>query len=154
MTTPEQIIQDREKLDKIIQGSEICHLACCLDGRPYVIPIAFGYDGRAIYIHTSRAGKKIQAFTQNPQVCLAFESKIELLADLDQACEWSFGYTSVIAEGKIEELVSAQDKATGLNQIMLHYSGRIWDLPPANINSTRVWKINLDEITGKQSDPY
>jgi nitroimidazol reductase NimA-like FMN-containing flavoprotein (pyridoxamine 5'-phosphate oxidase superfamily) len=33
----------------------------------------------------------------------------------------------------------------------LHYSGRDWDLEPARLAPTRVWRVDLDELTAKRS---
>jgi nitroimidazol reductase NimA-like FMN-containing flavoprotein (pyridoxamine 5'-phosphate oxidase superfamily) len=146
-----EFIRDRDLLDKIIQESKICHLACCLDDHPYVIPIAFGYDGHSVFIHTAQQGKKIEIFTRNPRVCLAFEKNTDLKNDPEQACEWSFVYTSLIAEGEIQELTSETDKRSGLDQIMRHYSDQSWVIPSSKLKKTRVWKIYLEAMTGKRS---
>lgn len=142
---------DKDAIDEIIQQSEICHLSCCLDNTPYLVPIAFGYDGKAVYIHTAPAGKKIEMFERNPRVCLAFVARINLISSPDLACNWSFGYSSVIAEGDISEITERGDKLYGLNQVMAHYSGQEWDFPEDTVSETRVWKIVLEDPTGKIS---
>jgi nitroimidazol reductase NimA-like FMN-containing flavoprotein (pyridoxamine 5'-phosphate oxidase superfamily) len=146
-----KLITDRGIMDNIIQGSQICHLACCLDDHPYVIPLSFGYDGHSIFIHTAQKGKKIEIFTRNQRVCLAFENNIDLKHDPEQACEWSFAYTSIIAEGSIQELTSETDKKSSLDQIIRHYSDQNWEIPSAELKKTRVWKISLETMTGKRS---
>jgi hypothetical protein len=35
---------------------------------------------------------------------------------------------------------------------MLHYSGREWDIPETRTATTRVWRIDIDEVTGKRSE--
>jgi nitroimidazol reductase NimA-like FMN-containing flavoprotein (pyridoxamine 5'-phosphate oxidase superfamily) len=142
---------DRNTIDEIILEAEICYLSCCLEDLPYLVPLSFGYDGQAIYIHTAAAGKKITIFERNPQVCLAFVPQAEIIPDPDQACEWSVGFSSVIAEGKISEITDLAGKTAALNQIMVHYSDREWDMPDKTISGARVWKIELENLTGKVS---
>ena len=67
MRKKDKSITEREIIDRIIHESLICHLACCLDDQPYVIPISFGYDGKIVYFHTARAGKKNEIFLEKPQ---------------------------------------------------------------------------------------
>jgi len=151
MRKQKKSISERGIIDEIIHNSQICHLACCLVDQPYVIPISFGYDGKTVYFHTARAGKKNEIFLKNPQVCLGFESFIELITDQDQACGWTFDFQSVIAVGLIREIKDPKEKIAGLNQIMLHYSGKEWDMPEIEINKTKVWGVELTTVTGKNS---
>ena len=153
MRRKEKEITDRNLIDRIIHQADICHLSCSLDDRPYLIPISFGYDGQAVYIHTAPAGRKIEYFEGNPRVCLAFISRADLISSPDQACEWSFEFASVLAEGEISEITDLDGKSAALNQIMAHYSGREWDLPAKTLSGTRVWKIRLEHLTGKVSPP-
>ena len=151
MRKKDKSIPEREIFDKIIHESLICHLACCLDGQPYVIPISFGYDGKTVYFHTARAGKKNKIFLENPRVCLAFETEIKLIPDEENACDWAFDFQSVIATGEIKEISDPALKNTGLNQIMLHYSGKEWEMPEREISKTKIWGVELKNVTGKRS---
>ena len=153
MRRNEKEVTDRELLDRIIQQTEFCHLSCCLEDRPYLIPISFGYDGQAIYLHTAPEGKKIRIFEGNPRVSLSFVSQAGLLTNPDQACKWSFNFSSVYAEGAIREIKDREGKTAALNQIMIHYSGRSWEIDPGKLTGSRVWKIVLETITGKVSPP-
>ncbi|MCJ7735670.1 MAG: pyridoxamine 5'-phosphate oxidase family protein [Anaerolineales bacterium] len=151
MRRKDKEIMDRKDLDHIIHNSTICHLACSRDNKPYLVPLSFGYDGKSVYFHTAPSGLKIETITKNPQVCLAFESEIRLITNPDQACRWSFEYTSVIASGEIIEITDLQEKNTALNQIMVHYSGQSWDFPVNELSNTRIWRVPLETISGKHS---
>ena len=144
-------ITEREQIDSIIHQSQICHLACCLEDQPYVIPISFGYDGNTIYFHTARAGKKNEIFLKNPQVCLGFESAVNLITDPENACDWTFDFQSVIATGEIKEIDEPDLKKSALNQIMLHYSGNDWKMPEREVSKTKLWRFDITNISGKIS---
>lgn len=151
MRRKEKAVHDRNLIDGIIRAAEICHLSCCLDGQPYLLPFSFGYDGQAIYIHTAPAGKKITIFEQNPRVCLAFVSRADLISHEDQACNWTFAFASVISDGEISEITDPVEKTAALNQIMSHYSGREWEMPGKTLSATRAWKVILKDPSGKIS---
>ena len=144
---------DRTELDQIIHDSQICHLACSINDEPYVVPLAFGYDGKAVYFHTAQTGKKIDILSANPRVCLGFEEGIQLQPDPDQACGWSFDYKSVIATGIAEELTEPSARLAAIKQIMQHYSGKEWDYPQGKLSQTKLWRVLLTSITGKTSPP-
>ncbi len=142
---------DREIINSIINQALIGHLACSISDQPYVVPIAFGYDGTYIYFHSGPAGKKTDILKENPRVCLSFETSVEIAQDFESACNWSFHYSSVIADGHAEILTLLAEKSTALKCIMDHYSGKEWDFPEEKINKTSVWKIKLETITYKRS---
>ena len=50
------------------------------------------------------------------------------------------------------ELASPEEKTHALNQIMLHYSGREWEIPATATATTRVWRIDIESMTGKRSE--
>jgi nitroimidazol reductase NimA-like FMN-containing flavoprotein (pyridoxamine 5'-phosphate oxidase superfamily) len=140
-----------ELLGRVLDKALYCHLACSYQDEPYLIPLAYGYDGEFVYIHTSKTGKKADIMKNNPRVCLGFEIDVRLQKDPDQACEWAFEYQSVIASGVIEEIVDPDKKSAGLSVIMDHYSNKTWEFPSKHLAKTKVWRIRILEISGKDS---
>lgn len=151
MRRSEKEISDRELIDKIINNSLVCRLGLSKDNFPYVIPVSFGYDGTDIFLHTALDGLKIEYIKSNNKVCFEFEDEVKLVKNETSACNWSFSFYSVIGFGKIFEITDAFEKEEGLNHIMVHYSGKSWTINKQSLTKTRVWKIQIDQITGKQS---
>lgn len=151
MRRNEKEITDRETIDAIINKSQVCRVALSMDSQPYLVPLSFGFDGRAIYLHTAEKGKKIDYFEANNKVCVEFEGSVEVKRDDTLACKWSMAFESVIADGTIQELTEPQDKQYALNQIMRHYSGKDWQFDAKAMNKTRVWKITIVYLSGKHS---
>ena len=144
-------IIDHGEPDAIIRGSLVCRVALSKHNVPYVVPMSFGYDGTAIYLHTAPEGKKIEYFEANPHVCLEFERGVELRRSPDIACKWSFNYESAIGYGTIAELVEPAEKEHALNEIMRQYSGKNWSFEPGSVAKVRTWKITITSMTGKRS---
>ena len=144
-------IRSRAGIDDVIHAADVCRLALARDNEPYLVPVSFGYDGRSLYIHTAGKGRKIDFIEANNRVCFELEANVRLVRDEGEACDWTFSFESVIGYGTLSELVSPEDKRHGLNQIMQHYSGREWDIPEQRTAATRVWRINIEEVTGKRS---
>lgn len=153
MRRTDKEITDQRQMDEIIRGSLVCRLAMAKDNAPYVVPMSFGYDGAALYLHTALGGKKIECFEANPQVCFEFERNVELRRDPQIACKWSFHFQSVIGYGTISELVEPAQKEHALNEIMRQYSGKSWPFESASVAKVRVWKIAIASMTGKESMP-
>jgi nitroimidazol reductase NimA-like FMN-containing flavoprotein (pyridoxamine 5'-phosphate oxidase superfamily) len=144
-------IPTRHEIDAVIRAATVCHLGFAVNNEPYVVPISFGYDGEALYIHTARTGKKINCIERNNRVCFELEANVRLQADENDACSWTFTFESVIGYGTVAELTTPEAKAHGLNRIMEHYSGREWEMSVEALATTRVWRIAVEEITGKRS---
>ena len=144
-------ITSRHEIDEIIRSAEVCRLPLAHDNEPYVVPVAFGYDGSALYFHTAKTGRKLDFIDANNRVCFELEANVSLHGNDHDACAWTFEFESVIGYGTITELGTGEDRALGLNQIMLHYSGREWEIDEAATATTRVWRIEIESMTGKRS---
>jgi len=152
MRRSDREITDLETIHEIVRGCLICRLGLAVDGEPYVVPISFGFDGESVFFHTAATGKKIEMMAANPRVCVQFERNVELVRDEQDACAWTFRYESVIGFGTVTELAGEREKTLGLNRIMKHYSGRDWSFTGPSMLATRVWRIDLDILTGKRSE--
>ena len=89
------------KIEKLLQSEAIGRLGCQQNGRVYVVPLNFGYDGDYIYAH-SKEGLKIEIMRENPEVCF----------EVDR-WEEDGGWRSAIVWGTFEEFstVKAQRAA-------------------------------------------
>jgi nitroimidazol reductase NimA-like FMN-containing flavoprotein (pyridoxamine 5'-phosphate oxidase superfamily) len=151
MRRKDRLVENRAEIDSMIAGSEIVRLALSKGDEPYLVPLSFGYDGDAIYVHTARKGKKIDYFCANERVCFAFERDIQLLRGNGEACEATFSYETVIGYGNISEIVAPDDKSYALRQITCHYMPAPPDFTDKAVAKVRVWRIDIDSMTGKRS---
>jgi len=144
-------IRDRELIDRIMAKAQVCRLGLCKDNRAYVVPVSFGYDGSFIYFHTAREGMKINYIASNRTVCFESDYDVKVIENETLACRWTQSFYSVIGFGTIEEITEAVQKIYALNQIMKHYSGREWAFDERLLEETRLWRISIEQITGKKS---
>jgi nitroimidazol reductase NimA-like FMN-containing flavoprotein (pyridoxamine 5'-phosphate oxidase superfamily) len=144
-------ITNRQEIDAIIRDCLVCRLAMARDDQPYLVPISFGYDGAAVYVHTAREGHKIAYLEAGSRVCFEFERNVELVEHATKACDWSFRYETVVGFGTPQELLEDSEKRHGLDQIMRQYSDRDWSYPQSVLNTARVWRISIDSVTAKRS---
>lgn len=146
-------VTSRGEIDEIIRGSQVCRLALAMDDSPYLVPVCFGYDGSSIFFHTAKVGRKVGYFETNNKVCFEFERNVELVRNERNFCKWSLSYESVIGYGTISELVDPKQKVHGMDQIALQYSGKRWPVEDAALSMTRLWRISVESLTGKRTDP-
>jgi uncharacterized protein len=144
-------IQATALIEEIIARAEVCRLGLCKDGMPYIVPVSFGYDGSYIFFHTAAEGMKIDYIAANNRVCFELEHDVRVVRDENTACKWSMSFYSVIGFGTVEEMTESHIKHYALRQIMNHYSKQDWNFDEQIVEKTRLWRIKIDRITGKQS---
>ena len=151
MRRNEKKIIARTEIDDIIKNSDVCRIAFANNNTPYVIPVSFGYDGKSIFVHTAKTGRKIEFIEKNNLVCIEFDIDVKTIEDKDVPCKWTSAYKSAIGYGKMIELTEYEEQENAINQVMLHYSGKDWEFNEHMLKSVKLWKIEIDEISGKQS---
>jgi hypothetical protein len=85
------------EMHALLQRESFGHLGCARDGRPYVVPMHYAYDGKDLYFFTTE-GMKTQYIQANPQVCLQIE-------EISDAMNWR----SVMVLGRANELTSKDE---------------------------------------------
>jgi nitroimidazol reductase NimA-like FMN-containing flavoprotein (pyridoxamine 5'-phosphate oxidase superfamily) len=129
-----------EKIEALLSHAIVGRIACCdhstSDGRPYLVPLAFAYDGSALYAH-SGPGRKIKIMRMNPRVTIEVD---EVFA----SDRWS----SVVAEGDYAEIVNPDERDRALSII---YPGPAPkpELPVETI----VFRISLTAKSGRFETP-
>ena len=150
MRRKDREITDISVMESIIRGSSVCRIGLCDEGRPYVVPMNFGYRDGKVYMHSALEGRKLDTIRKNPEVCLEFETDLEMVR-AEEACSFSMKYKSVIAWGKASIQEEVEDKTYGLNVIMEHYAGREFEFPVQALTRIVVIRVDIEEMTGKQN---
>jgi len=151
MRRADKKITDRQIIDQIIRSSEVCRIAYAHNNLPYITPVSFGYDGQCIYIHTAKSGRKIDFLKKNNYVCFQFETDVKTITDDKSACKWTAAFKSVVGYGHMIEAKGFREQEYALNQIMQHYSGKSWPFEEKMFSNVILWKIEIEELSGKQS---
>lgn len=154
MRRKDREIEDSNIIEDILQKNNLVRVAWVIDGKPYLLPLHYGYVTGRLYLHSAREGRKIEATKQAPEVCFEVSDSIEILP-AETACGYSTRYRSVIGYGKIHIVEEVEEKRFGLSILMRQITGRDdWDIPIQALERVAVLKIDITEIMGKQSHIY
>ncbi len=131
-----------DEIEELLRTALVGRIACCAhgvdggDGRPYVVPLAYGYDGVAIYAH-SGPGRKLRLMRANPLV--GFE--------VDRA-EAADRWRSAIAEATYEEITdpAARDQALA---VVYPPPAVVPSLPPGTV----VYCLRITARSGRYEVP-
>jgi len=131
-----------QQIEDVLRTEVIARIGCLSDGRVYVVPVTYVYDGTYLYGH-AMDGAKLRAMRANPQVCVEVEQ-------VDDLSNWR----SVIAWGTFEECDGA-DWDAGFAML----AERIMPLltlpknqPPPDLSALRrgsVYRIRFAHKTGR-----
>jgi nitroimidazol reductase NimA-like FMN-containing flavoprotein (pyridoxamine 5'-phosphate oxidase superfamily) len=139
----------------VIDRCKVCRLGLSEDGRPYVVPLNFGYTFEGgvltLFFHGAHEGRKIDILKRNPRACFEIDCDHELL-EADTACGHGFAFASVIGFGAVEFITAAEEKTGALNQLMKHQTGKpiAYHYSEAELNGVCVYKMVVEEFTGKR----
>lgn len=88
----------QEQIENVLRSELTGRIGCHAEGRTYVVPISYAYDGQYVYGHSSD-GLKIRTMRANPAVCFEVEQ-------IDDLTNWR----TVLAFGVFEELTGADEQ--------------------------------------------
>lgn len=129
-----------EGIEALLRTAIVGRIACCGhgrtgDGRPYLVPLAYGYDGESVYAH-SGPGRKLDLMRSEPRVTF----------EVDEA-EASDRWRSVIAEGTFEEIKDPRQRDAAL--AVIYGANGVPDLG----SQTVVFRIRLTSRSGRFETP-
>jgi nitroimidazol reductase NimA-like FMN-containing flavoprotein (pyridoxamine 5'-phosphate oxidase superfamily) len=129
----------QDEIEALLRRRRIGRIGCCVDDRPYVVPVNYAYDGSAVYV-ISGPGRKIDDMRVQPQVCFEVE-------DLDES-GGAVNWRSVIADGVYAELTDDGERRAALTLL-----GKICPESPTCMPAIPagmiVFRIDLIEKTGR-----
>lgn len=82
----------REQIEHLLHSEVVGRIGCHAEGRTYVVPVNYVYDGEFLYGHAAD-GMKLRMMRANPEVCFQVDHRTGL-------SDWQ----SVIAWGTFAEL--------------------------------------------------
>jgi uncharacterized protein len=140
-----------EEIIEIINKCQVCHVSMVdAKGKPYVIPMNFGFENDVVYLHSAKSGKKIDILKTNPEVCINFTTDHLLrYQDENVACSWSMKYRSVLVFGKVEFIEDDQEKTTHLDRVMRNYTPKEFKYNSPSIREVCCWKVVVEKYEGR-----
>ncbi|VVB71777.1 Pyridoxamine 5'-phosphate oxidase [uncultured archaeon] len=149
----------KSEYDRLIEEQYICRIAFKGEVHPYIAPFIYVFDGRNMYFLSTRYGKKVQYFRENPSVCVEIE---HFSPDLS-----SFSFVAL--PGRLVEVDEAAQKravresfvqlirSKGLSPHVLSALGHSPEEPVEALldgEHSSVWKlvgVKVEEILGLKS---
>ena len=94
------------EMHELLERQSFGHLGCAREGRPYVVPMNYAYDGKDLVFFTTE-GMKTHFIDANPEVCLQVE-------EVTDSAHWR----SVMVIGRAEKLTQTEAVQQAMQQIV------------------------------------
>lgn len=143
---------EKEEYDRLIKENYVSRIAFKGDAYPYVAPFLYIFDGRNLFFLSTKYGKKMRYFKENPNVAVEIE---RLSPDMST-------YTFVTLLGKLVEVTDRTEslrvrqrfvnmmRAQALSNKVVAALGNSPSEPlesVINANRSLIWKLeNVEEI--------
>jgi len=119
---------------------------------PYCLPLSFVRKENVLYFHCAIEGRKVELLRTNPRVCVTFVGGDEP-AFLSPAMYTTY-FQSVIITGTAHEVTLKEEKVEALRLLCekllpAHMGPAFEKAVSASLKATAVWRIEMDQITGK-----
>ena len=147
-----ETLSDKE-ITGVVSNNIIGRLGCHADGKTYVVPISYAYDGDSIYARTFE-GLKIDMMRKNPEVCFQVD-------EMDNMADWK----SVILWGTFEEIDDKSEREKALKILMSRILPKLssetvkltpdWPFSGNDLSNIEgiIFRIHIKEMTGRLEKP-
>lgn len=155
MRRKDREVTDQSEIVRILDTAKVIRLAINTGEAPYIVPVNFGYECLPdhkfnFFIHGAQQGTKMSPLQENPQVGVEMDIDHHLI-EAEQACQYSFGYASIIGKGTAEFLKTPEDKIRGISLIMKHETGQNhFRFEAQHVQHIAVVKIMIHTLTAKK----
>lgn len=153
MRRNEKEIRDIDTIHRILEEADVCRVGFCMDNKPYIVPMNFGFDDNCLYLHSAHEGQKMEILSENKNICFEVDIHTKLKRS-KKPCNWDMSYISVIGSGIAEVIEEPEEKIKALDKIMNKYddtSFKSYEYSESSLNKTAVIKVVLEKLTGKKS---
>ena len=147
-------VTGRQGIEEILRDCKTCHIAMTDAGRPYVVPLNYGYaflDDNTLELtfHSAKEGRKLDILRKDNRVCFSIMNEGELI-HAETPCGSGYYYASVIGNGEVRFLSDPTEKGRALSLLVKHQTGRKVTFTPDQIDSVCVFEIISSDYTGKR----
>lgn len=144
---------DVSDLYSILDDNLVAHVGLVQDGRPIVIPMAYGRVDDIIYLHGSSGSRLMRLLEVEPEVCVSI-TELRALKVARSTFNSGMHYRSVVIFGKAS-LVSDADKDKALNSLSdAMIPGRVQEVRASTkkeLAATIIVSLPVDECSVKIS---
>lgn len=143
---------DFETITQILDEGLVCQVGFVVEGRPVVIPTAYGRIDDKVYIHGASASRMLKSLLTGIDICFTV-TLLDGLVLARSAYHHSMNYRSVVLFGKAENVMDGDEKMMALKAFTEHVIKGRWEEVrspnPQELAATCVLALPITEASAK-----
>jgi hypothetical protein len=151
MRRTDREVKEFDDMVAIMKKCDVCRIALNNNGYPYILPLNFGLhiEGNQIelYFHGAMEGTKYDLIEKDNRASFEMDCEHRLVTEIERG-NCTMEYESVIGQGHIV-MLSDDEKYDALCILMKHYHQEDFAFNQAVMPSTKVFKLVVENVTGK-----
>ncbi|MCA1629570.1 MAG: pyridoxamine 5'-phosphate oxidase family protein [Acidobacteria bacterium] len=149
---PKRASYDRALVHQILDEGFVCHVGFVADGKPFVIPTAYGRLGDTLYLHGAKASRMLKALAAGAEACVTV-TLVDGLVLARSAFHHSMNYRSVVVFGRASAVEDPREKLAAMRAFSEHLIPGRWDEVrepnERELTATLVLALPLAEVSAK-----
>jgi uncharacterized protein len=144
-----------DEIDAFLKSQRVGVLSMADGKTPYAIPLAYSYDGKAIYLTMASQGRKVQYLKDNSAVCFVVYWIPEGFG-----APGKMSYTSILCDGVLTHIVDPGELTNAVRTLERHMGyppgamDRLLEMTLKNPAMSNFWKISLTAVGGKGVEDF
>lgn len=152
MRRADREVTDPVEIRDILARARVLHLGLNDDGRPYVVPMHYGFvfegEKLTLYTHCAREGHKLDLLRRDSRAFVEIDTD-EALVPGAVACGWGACYASVMGSGTVTIVEDTDEKCRALALLMKTQTGDDYAFTPQMAAAVTVLRIDVEAYTAK-----
>jgi nitroimidazol reductase NimA-like FMN-containing flavoprotein (pyridoxamine 5'-phosphate oxidase superfamily) len=140
----------REEMERILNEETIGYLGLSVDGKPYVVPLNYGYVEGKILFHCALTGKKLDCVRANPQVCFTVGRQSGQVRRHAEGDPCHVDSDSVICYGRARIIEDIGERKKALDAFNRCFRADAEEISLESASKCCAVEIQIAEMTGRQ----
>lgn len=145
-------VTEHSEIMHILDSGKVMHLALVDQGRPYIVPMNYGYvfEGEKLvfYLHGALEGRKLDIIRNNSDCCVQIECDVQPFSG-KVACQYGCSYYSFDGFGMAKIVETPKEKIRALSALMKTQTGKDFEFNEKLVSIVSVIRIDCDYYTAK-----
>jgi nitroimidazol reductase NimA-like FMN-containing flavoprotein (pyridoxamine 5'-phosphate oxidase superfamily) len=148
--TKREFRDSRDEMERILREETVGYLGLCNDGKPYVVPLNYGYvDGRILF-HCAMTGRKLDHLRSNPEVCFTVGRQSGEVRRHGEGDPCHVDSESVICHGRARTFDDPQERKRILDLFNRCFRADADEISLETASKCCAVEITIAEMTGRR----
>jgi nitroimidazol reductase NimA-like FMN-containing flavoprotein (pyridoxamine 5'-phosphate oxidase superfamily) len=141
---------DKNQMEQILRGEKVGYLGLSIDGKPYVVPLNYGYVEGRIVFHCALTGRKLDGLLADPRVCFTVARQSGEVIRHPQGAHCPIETESVMCFGTARVLDDLAERARALNEFNRRLDPGADEITVEIASTCYAVEVRIAEMTGRR----